>query len=110
MKYVKSEENVCDYSIRHPYKDLLKCKEIIHYVNFVSDDATPNALNIDIIQIFTKNDKLSYQVIKLVRRNNCYKLNKPLNFMEYIKNRNTVKQYLKTDPSDLQNHVIPLAH
>ena len=40
---------MCDYSNRHPYKDLLKLKELIHYVNFVVDDATPNVLTISII-------------------------------------------------------------
>ena len=42
LKYVKSEENVCDYSSRHIYKDLLKFKEIIHYANIVARDATLN--------------------------------------------------------------------
>ena len=78
MKYVESKEDLSDYSNRHLYKDLLKVKELIHYVNFVADDATPNALIIDIIKEFTKNDKLLHQVIKLARQKNCYKLN-PLN-------------------------------
>ena len=61
MKYFKSEANVCNYSSRHPYKDRLKFKELIHHVNFVADDATPNALTIGIIMKFTKNDKLLHQ-------------------------------------------------
>ena len=78
-------------------KDLLKVKELIHYVNFLADY-------------------------------NCYKLNKPLTLLGYIENRNTFKHFLKNDseltvddvlvlklnrtviPSDLQNHVVPLAH
>ena len=126
LKYIKNDENVCDYSNRHPYKDLLKLKELIHYVNFVVDDATPNVLTINIIQNFIKNNKLLYQVIKLARLNNCYKLNKPLSFLEYIDNCNNFKHFLKTDseltvdddlvlksnriviPSDLQYHVILL--
>ena len=32
LKYVKSEENVCDYSSRYPYKDLPKVKKLIHYM------------------------------------------------------------------------------
>ena len=31
-------------------KDLLKVKELIHYVHFVANDAISNALNIDIIK------------------------------------------------------------
>ena len=76
----------------------------------------------------TKNDKLLRQVIKLARQSNCYKLNKPLNFLEYIENRNTFKHFLKTDseltvdddlvlksnrtviPSGLQSYVAQLAH
>ena len=55
LKYVKSEQNACDYSSRHPDKDFLKVKALSHYVNFVADDATPNALTIDIIKKATKN-------------------------------------------------------
>ena len=127
MKYVKSEENVCDYSSRHIYKDLLKFKEIIHYVNFVAHDATLN-WPYTLSRNSPKNDKFSHQVIKLVRQNDCYKLNEPLTLIENIENRNNFKHYLKTDseltidddlvlksnriviPSDLQNHFIPLAH
>ena len=47
-----------DYSSRHLYKDLLKVKELIHYINFVVDDVTPNALTVDIIMKATKDDKL----------------------------------------------------
>ena len=47
----------------------------MHYVNFIVDDATSNALTIDTIKKATKNDKLLHQVIKLARQNNCYKLN-----------------------------------
>ena len=78
MKYVESKENLRDYSNRHLYKDLLKVKELIHYVNFAADDATPNALIIDIIKEFTKNDKRLHQVLKLARQKSCYELN-PLN-------------------------------
>ena len=46
---------------------------------------------------FTKNDELFYQVIKLARQNNCYKLNKPLTFLKYIEDRNNFKHFLKTD-------------
>ena len=68
MKYVESEHNVCYYSSRHPYKHLLKVKEVTHYVNFVCDDATPNALTIDVIKKTTKNYKLLHQVIKSARK------------------------------------------
>ena len=75
----------------------------------------------------TKNDKSVHQVIKLARQD-CYKRSKPLIFLKYIANRNIFKHFLKTDSkltvdddlvlksnrivisSDLQNHVIPLAH
>ena len=57
LKYVKCKENLFDYSSRHLYKDLLKVKELIHYVNFVVDDVTPNALTVDIMKA-TKDDKL----------------------------------------------------
>ena len=36
-------------------QDFLKFKELIHYDNFVSDEATPNARIIDIIKKATKN-------------------------------------------------------
>ena len=58
LKYVKCKENLFDYSSRHLYKDLLKVKELIHYINFVVDDVTPNALTVDIIMKATKDDKL----------------------------------------------------
>ena len=71
--------------------------------------------------------QLLHQVIKLARKNNCYKLDKPLIFLKYIENRNTsdiLKTYadlildddlvLRSNriaiPSDLQNHVVTLAH
>ena len=50
LKYIKSEQNVCDYSSRHAYKDLLKVKELTPYVNFVAYDATLNALAKGIIE------------------------------------------------------------
>ena len=104
------------------FKDLLKLKGS---VIFVFDDATPKALTTYIIKKFTKNDKILHQVIKLAKQSNCYQLNVPLTFLEYIENRN---KFLKIDselavyddlvlksnriviPSDLQNHVIPLAY
>ena len=107
------------------FKDFLELKESVHYVNFVADDATLNALTTDIIKKFTKNDKLLHRVIKLAKQNNGNKLNVPLTFLEYIENRN---ESLKTDcelvsdddlvlkcnwlviASDLQKHVVPLAH
>ena len=90
FKYVKSEHNVCDYSSRHSYKDLAKVKELTSYVNFLSDDATPNALTIAIIKKTTKK--------KLARRNHCCKFNKLLTFLNYTKNRNTFKHFLKSNP------------
>ena len=69
LKYVKNEENARDYSTRHPNKDLLKVEEFLHYVNFVADDATLNALSLYMIKKATKNDKLLHQVIKLARLN-----------------------------------------
>ena len=74
---VQSEKSICDFSSRHLYQDHLKLKELIHYVNFVADDATPNSLFIDIIKKFTKNDKLLHQVIKLARQNNGTTLKRP---------------------------------
>ena len=48
--------------LSHTYKDVLKFKELIHYVKFVTDDATPNALTTDIIKKFTKDDKLLHKL------------------------------------------------
>ena len=93
MKYFKKEENVCDYCNEHPCEDLLKFRESVHYVNFVADDATINALTIDITKKFTKNDKLLFQVIKLVIQNNCYKLNKLLAFLECNEDRINFKHF-----------------
>ena len=130
LKYVKSE------LLRSISLDLLKLKELTHYIIFVADNATPNALTIDIIKKATKNQnqKLLHQVIKLTRRNNCCKLNRPLTLLSYTENRKTFKHFLKTDskltidddlvlktnrvviPSEIQvihvqiNHFIPLAH
>lgn len=59
-------------------------KALVHYVNFGADDATPNVLTIDNIKKATAHDKLLHQVVKLARQNNFYKLNKLLNFLEYI--------------------------
>ena len=130
LKYVKSE------LLQSISLDLLKLKELTHYIIFVADNATPNALTIDIIKKATKNQnqKLLHQVIKLTRRNNCCKLNRPLTLLSYTENRKTFKHFLKTDskltidddlvlktnrvviPSEIQvihvqiNHFIPLAH
>ena len=82
--------------VTSPYKDL-KVNELVNYVNFTADDATPNTMTIDIIKKTTKNDKLLYQVIKLARQNNCYKIKETLAFLEYIEKRNTSKYFLKTD-------------
>ena len=42
--------DIYSYCSRYPHKDLLKFKELIHYVNFVADDATANGLTIDIFK------------------------------------------------------------
>ena len=47
LKCVKNEENVCEHFSRYSYKGLPKVKELIRYVNFVADDATPNTLVIN---------------------------------------------------------------
>ena len=93
FKCVKSKENLCDYRSGHLYEDLLKVNELIHYANLVVDDATPKALTVDIFMKAAKNDKTLRQVIKLARQNNCYKLNKPLTFLEYIDKRNIFKHF-----------------
>ena len=113
------------YYSRHSYNNLLKVKELNHYVNF---DATPNALTLEIIKKPSKNHKVLHQVIKLARRNNSYNLNKPLTFLNYTENRNAFNHSLKVDfrlpvdydlvlksnqiviPSEFQNHVILSTH
>ena len=44
MKYVKNKKNICDCSIQHPYKGLLKVKGLTYYVNFVAEDVKPNGI------------------------------------------------------------------
>ena len=67
-----------------------------HYVNFVAVDATPNALTTDYIKKATKNHhKLLHQDIKLPRQYNCFKLNKPLTFLNYTKSRKLIVNYLR---------------
>ena len=60
MKYVKSKENLCDYSSRHLYKDPLKLKELIYCVDLVAHDATTNVLTMDIVMKATKNDTSTF--------------------------------------------------
>ena len=67
LRYVKSKENLSDYSSGHFYKDLLKFKELIQYVYFVADDTAPKILAIYIIIKATKNDTPFHQIIKLAR-------------------------------------------
>ena len=54
LKYVKSEQNVCEYWSHHPYKDLLIVKELTHYVNFDAADATPNIDHIHYLESHQK--------------------------------------------------------
>ena len=83
LKQPQIESNIINRMHGSPFTRLFwNTLKLIHYVNFVADDAMPNALTIDIIKKFTKNDKLLHQVMKLVRQNNSYKLNKPLTFLE----------------------------
>ena len=42
LRLQEKEENVYDYFSQPPYKDLLKAKELIHYV---ADDTTPQILS-----------------------------------------------------------------
>ena len=67
LRYIKSKENLCDYSSQHYYKDLLKFKKLIHYVYFVLDDIASKTPTIRIIINTSKNDKRFHQVIKLTR-------------------------------------------
>ena len=70
LKDIKNEENVCEYYSQYYHEDLLKVKKLTHDVILVAYDAIPNALAIEIIKKFTKNDKS----LQLARPKDCYRL------------------------------------
>ena len=96
LKFTKSEENISDYTSRHPLETVQKNSSVEHYINFVTKYATPNAISIEDVKIETKRDTLLQTVATLIRKNDWYKLDKPDKFTELNKADITqLKQYRK---------------
>ena len=68
LKHVTSEENIADYSSRHPYRaktDRLSPTE--SYINFVANYQCPKALTLDDIRHETKRDETLQQLATLIK-------------------------------------------
>ena len=74
LKYGKSGENICDCFSRHPYKDLLKFKELMDYVTFVADDATPKHWPQTLLRNSPKIIHFYIKLVELARKKSCNNL------------------------------------
>ena len=72
--YVKGENNISDYTSRHPTGPASDTDINEKYVNFVSSHAVPNFLTIEDIEKETHRDPLLQAVIHLNRNNNWHAL------------------------------------
>ena len=95
LKHISSEQNISDYSSRHPFDTCAtKNNENEKYVNFVSKFACPNAITLDEIKHETKRDEMLQNLAKLVRTGEWYKLDKPEQYSEFKKaDTKTLKYY-----------------
>lgn len=73
--YIKGENNISDYTSRHPVEKVETTKNNVEeYVHFVSKFSAPNALSLHDIKIVTKRDELLQDLTKLIRSSEWYKL------------------------------------
>ena len=107
LKHVKGENNISDYSNRHPVATT-------QYVNFVAAADTPNAFSLDDVKMETMRDTLLQELAILIRSDQWYKLDKtPNNFTDVIalKRYRQLKHRLTVSPEDdliLKGHRIVL--
>lgn len=71
VKYVKSDENISDYSSRHPHEkpDLEPGNSTEQYINHISEYAKPNAITMEDIKRETKKDKICQKIIQFTKSN-----------------------------------------
>ena len=76
LNRIKSEDNISDYSSRHPHdKPDEEISEIVEeYVNAITMTACPNALTLDDIREATNSDATLQEVIKLTMGHKWYRL------------------------------------
>ena len=79
MKHVKGEENISDYSSRHPVSPSQTSDEstIEKYVNMITRFAVPKAFKIEDIERETRKEHLLNVLKSLIINNNWYILNEP---------------------------------
>ena len=81
LPYVKSQENIADYTSRDPFEKASLSPVRENYINFVATLATPNAIRLDKIKEETKKDNFFFLqcIIQLIIYGHCYILDEPQN-------------------------------
>jgi len=76
LHYVRSEENISDYSSRHPHSepDVESSNTTEEYVNLMAEHARPNAITLQDIKRETKNDQICKMLINLIKSNRWFTL------------------------------------
>jgi len=88
LKHVKSDDNISDYSSRHPYDvaDESDSETTEEYVNEIAAYACPNALTLDNIRQATVTDKFCQEITKFIQNRNWYTIEKRTDLNEETKN------------------------
>ena len=92
LYHIKGEQNISDYPSRHPSKPV-NDTQIEQYVNFVAENACPNAISMQDMKNQTKADPVLQILTELIRSNTWYKLERPQLYPEICQHLPTLLQY-----------------
>ena len=88
LQHIAGKDNIADYPSRHPIGSPAEGNtEIEQYVNYVAENACPNAISLEDVRQETRKDPALQIVADLVRNNSWYKL-------EQLHNHPEIKEHL----------------
>ena len=71
ITHISSDENISDYSNRHPLAHPQENNQYQEYISFVYKNTCPKALTVDNIKNVTENDKMSQKFKYLIFEDRC---------------------------------------
>ena len=74
--HISSDENISDYSRRHPLAQPQENNQYQEYISFVYKNACPKALTVGNIKKVTENNKMSQKFKYLILEDRCLETQK----------------------------------
>ena len=93
LQHVTGENDISDYPSRHPANSEYTDHKIESYINYIIDNACPNAISLEDIKNETRNDPVLQTIIDLTRNNTWFKLDKPSRYPEIQQNLSQLIPY-----------------